>query len=340
MHLVRFPCIRLLAPVMVLLAAACSKGTHEKTAVATKPHLSFNDTLTLQNASESVSTRLCSVLSHSSDTAPLGLFNRTLDSTAEMIAKNMTNEKDGRSALKKILQIVYETWNVGFDSRDTLLETLLPHLVYRNRKGACLGVSLIILMLAEKIGCPIYGVMLPGHFFCRYDDGKCRINIEPNRQGYAHPDDYYLQRYPCEHRPGYNLDNLDKKAVIGVLCYNAGALCMNHKQYDAAIDYYREAVRRIPDFAEAKGNYAVVLAKKGALDTAMVLFDELFMAHPDMVNLAVNYGYVATAAKQYSRAVSVYQKGLEYFPNDTLLRRRLEKISCGFKFLGKKQKNE
>ena len=191
-------------------------------------------------------------------------------------------------------------------------------------------------MLAEKLDLPVYGVMLPGHFLCRYDDGRVRRNIEPNRGGCEYPDEYYLKRYSLEHRPGYGFANIDKKAVVGVLCYNAGALCLKQKNFDAAIAFYREAVRRVPSFAEAQGNLAVAYARKGNLDTSLTILEELFAAHPDMANLALNYGYVATAAKQYPKALEIYREGLKYFPRDTAIIKRLDKISSGFVKFGHK----
>jgi regulator of sirC expression with transglutaminase-like and TPR domain len=339
MRPVRFPCLPFLLSIVILLAITCSKSRHEKPAGSIRTILSIDDTCTLQDANGKVSAFLCPVLG-SNDTLSLGRFNRMLDSMASAISEKIGDKKNGTGILDSILGAVYALWNIGFDPCDTVIETLLPQFVFKNRKGACLGVSLVILMLAERLNCPVFGVVLPGHFFCRYDDGAHRINIEPNLKGCAHPDDYYRQRYPCEHRPGYGLGNLDKKAIIGVLCFNAGTLCLEKKKYDAAVACYREAVRRVPAFAEAKGNCAVAYAKKGDLDTALVLFEELFTAHPDMVNLAVNYGYVATAARQFSRAISIYRKGLEYFPGDSILRKRLDKMTSGFKLIGVNKKKE
>ncbi|MBN2188845.1 MAG: hypothetical protein JW699_05280 [Chitinispirillaceae bacterium] len=339
MHPVRLLCLCAFFPAIVFLGCGCSKSAHEKKPFPSPIVPVLDDTLPLQAACGRIAAYLCPVLG-SCDTSSLALFNRMLDSAAVTIKNDLGDKKPGAEALDPILRTIYNTWNIGFDPRDTVIGTLLPHLVLKNRKGACVGVSLIILTLAEKLGLPVYGVMLPGHFFCRYDDGVFRRNIEPNRKGCEHPDDYYRHRYPCEHRPGYGLDNFDKKAIIGVLCYNAGALCLKKKRYDPAIACYREAVRRIPEFSEAQGNCAIAFAKKGALDTALALFEKLFAAHPDMVNLAVNYGYVATAAKQYPLAVSVYKRGLEYFPADTVLRKRLEKITAGLKTFPINKKKE
>jgi regulator of sirC expression with transglutaminase-like and TPR domain len=339
MHPLRslFACALLVA--VVLPGAGCLKGAPEKGGAAPPKTFPLDDTLALRDACARIAAFLCPVLGVC-DTSSLGRFNRMVDSAALAIRRSAGGKNKGPEALGALLHTVYSSWGIGFDARDTVVETLLPHLVFRNRRGACVGVALVLLMLAEKLDLPVYGVMLPGHFFCRYDDGIRRRNVEPNRKGCEHPDEYYRKRYPLAHRPGYGLGNLDRKAVIGVLCYNAGSLCLRNRRYDAAIACCREAVRRMPLFAEAQGNCAIAYAKKGALDSALALFEQLFAAHPDMENLAVNYGYVATAARHYPLAVSVYQKGLEYFPGDTVLRKRLEKLMSGIKAIKPIQKKE
>lgn len=328
MHLLRLCRALLFFPVIALLLASCSTTSDKKTCAVSQPRFSLDDTLSLQGACTLISAHLCSILhSGDGDPASLAVFNHTIDSTVEAINTTIRDKKSEQAVLDLIRNVVYQSWKIRFDPADTVIETLLPHLVFRNRKGACLGVSLIILMLAEKLNCPVYGVMLPEHLFCRYDDGIRRINIEPNKEGCAHPDEYYLHRYPLEHRPWYSLANLDNKAVIGILCHNAGVLCMKQKKYDAALFYCRESLRRIPGFVEAKGNLALAYAQRGNLDTAIILFGELFAAHPDLVNLALNYGTVAMAAKQYSKALDIFRKGMEYFPGDTILSKRLKKYS-------------
>jgi tetratricopeptide (TPR) repeat protein len=325
MHLLRLCRALPFLPVIALLLAACSTTTDKNSSTISQPGLSLDDTLSLQSACSLISAHLCSIL-HSGDTSSLAVFDHTIDSTALAINTTIRDKKNKQAVLNSIRSVVYQSWKIRFDPADTVIETLLPYLVFRNRRGACLGVSLIILMLAEKLNCPVYGVMLPEHLFCRYDDGVCRVNIEPNKEGYAHPDEYYLHRYPLEHRPWYSLANLDNKAVVGILCHNAGVLCLKQKKYDAALFYCRESLRRIPGFVEAKGNLALAYAQKGCLDSSLVLFEGLFSVHPDLVNLALNYGTVAMAAKKYPLALDIFRKGLEYFPGDAILSKRLKKV--------------
>jgi tetratricopeptide (TPR) repeat protein len=196
---------------------------------------------------------------------------------------------------------------------------LLPALVYKYKRGACLGTSLIILLFAEKVHCPLYGVLLPGHFFCRFDDGKTSLNIEPNKSGFSHPDSYYLARYDRSNRPWYDLKNLSKRETIGVLCYNAGTVCLNRKRSDRAAAYFAEAARRLSWFPEAQGNLALAYAQTGLVDSAMAIFQRLFAAHPDMPGLAANFGATAITCRRYQKAADVFKKGLIYFPDDSTL---------------------
>jgi tetratricopeptide (TPR) repeat protein len=321
--LMRLRCTHTLLTTIILLFVVCSTTADKNSAHKSQPGFFLDDSLSLQNAVTLISSRLCSVF-HETDTASLALFNTILDRRAEAAAKNMANRKNSRAVLDSIKQIVYSEWKIGFDPSDTSIETLLPHLVLRNRKGSCLGVSLIMLMLAEKLSCPVYGVVLPGHFFCRYDDAAYRVNIEPNLQGCDHSDGYYRQRYPVDNMPWYTLDNLQPAATIGIVCYNAGTLCLNAKKYQSAIDILKESVRRLPDFPEAAGNLALAYAYEKKPDTALALFEKVFAAHPGLKNCAANYGAVLMAVQQYSRAKEIYRKGLEIFPDDTELLKGLK----------------
>jgi tetratricopeptide (TPR) repeat protein len=279
--------------------------------------ISLPDSLSLKEACIHISSDLLSIIKHAVNINNQDTFYRYIDGVGDSLLHTLGNNATGPEGAHRIINIVYETWNIGFDPRDPLVETFLPHLVYNNKKGACLGVSLIILMLAEKLKCPIHGVMLPGHFFCRFDDGNVRFNIEPNKSGIDHPDNYYQVRYLSRHEPWYDLKNLGKKEIIGVLCFNAGNFCLSRKDYAWARAYFTESIRRIPTFIEAKGNLALAYAYGGDLIASKLLFDSLFIAYPGLNGLAANYGAVLLASGDASKAREVFKKGLECFPSDS-----------------------
>jgi regulator of sirC expression with transglutaminase-like and TPR domain len=310
--------VRALTAALLFLAVSCAR--HKDTS------LSFpllTPLLDIEQSCMLISRHLMAAFGNA-DTLSFCSFYHVMDSTGDSLAAALGDTAKNPWAVDSILATVYRTWGIGFDNRDTVLETLLPHHVFKNKKGACLGVSLIILMLAEKAESPVYGVMLPGHFFCRFDDGSVRRNIEPNKAGFNHPDDYYRQQYPVAQRSWYTLANLSKQQTIGMLCYNAGVICMKNKKEGIAIPYFKEAMRRLNGLPEAIGNCALAYAQKGDTDSSLALFAGLFAAHPGLANCAANYGTVLLSSRQWKTAREVFEKGLEYYPEDTVLKRGLE----------------
>ena len=279
--------------------------------------INLPDSLSLKEACIRISSDLLSIDKHPANDFTRDAIYQHIDAAGDSLLNALGTNASGPAGAHAIIDMVYKKWNIGFDPRDTLVETLLPGLVFAHKKGACLGVSLVILMLAEKLHCPIHGVMLPGHFFCRFDDGKVRFNIEPNKSGFDHPDDYYRRKYLSGRKPWYDLKNIDKKEVVGVVCYNVGNLCLKHKDYRQARAYFLESIRRIPAFLEAKGNLALAYAQSGDLELSKMIFDTLFNTCPDLNGLAANYGAVLLASNDVGKAREVFTKGLAYFPADS-----------------------
>ncbi len=59
------------------------------------------------------------------------------------------------------------------DPGNYLLETVLAR-----KKGNCLGLSMLYLSLADRLGLPFRGVYVPSHCFVRYEGNTIRRNVE------------------------------------------------------------------------------------------------------------------------------------------------------------------
>jgi regulator of sirC expression with transglutaminase-like and TPR domain len=299
-----------------LLSAACSRETR-------KPVLAFPllaDSISLEQSCISLSGYLAAVLENA-DTNSLGSFYRTIDSSADRLGRSLGAAHASPAAADSIVALVYHQWNIGFDQRDSIPATLLPHLVYKNRRGACLGTGLIILILSERIGCPLYGVALPGHFFLRYASGATHFNIEPNRDGFSHPDQYYREKYSVVRSPWYTLSNLTKAQTVGMLCYNAGVLCLRDHRFASAMALFAEALKALKGFPEARGNLALAYSQTGRTDLALSILEGLFKEYPAMPSLAANYGYLCLASGRYKNAADIFATGLASYPGDSILLR-------------------
>ena len=312
-----------IAAVVLLYCCSCHRHSEKNTTALQSIHILLPDTLSLEQACKTLSMQLAQ---QPADTVDFQKFYTTLDYVADSLQNHFgcrTKTTDGAQA---IVSTVYATWHITFNPDDTVFTTLLPDRVYNNKQGMCLSTGLLILLLAERLQCPVYGVMLPGHFFCRYDNDTVRFNIEPNKNGMNHDNAYYRSRYTISDTAEYSLQNLTTPEVIGLLCYNAGTICMRHGQNATARALFKESQRRLPNFTEAQGNYACAFAQAGETDSSLLIFESLFSRHSQLGNLALNYGLVALQAKRYSLADSVFTIGLKHFPNDPALQNGLSAV--------------
>ncbi|GAF94832.1 unnamed protein product, partial [marine sediment metagenome] len=153
-------------------------------------------------------------------------FQDLIDSTGAELKKSCSDNLDTPVLIDSLISIIYEKWAIVFDSDQDNLKSLFPHTVISHKKGSCLGVSLLFLLFAEKLNYPLYGILLPGHFFVRYDDGKTYRNIEPNKRGYNHPYEYYRERYGINDNSWYTMKSLSSKETAAVLYFNIANICL------------------------------------------------------------------------------------------------------------------
>src|SRR4051812_16467054 len=66
--------------------------------------------------------------------------------------------------------------------------------VIAGRRGSCLGLGALYLVLGERLGVGVDGILVPGHFFVR-TRGAAPRNVELLRRGEAMADDWYRGKY-------------------------------------------------------------------------------------------------------------------------------------------------
>jgi len=101
---------------------------------------------------------------------------------------------------------------------------LFLHSVMDRKRGYCLSLSILYLSLAERLGLPLYGVVVPGHFFVRYDDGRVRFNIETTSKGGTADDEHYIKKFkvPKGDSDSIYMANLNKMQTLGCFFNNLG----------------------------------------------------------------------------------------------------------------------
>jgi tetratricopeptide (TPR) repeat protein len=242
-------------------------------------------------------------------------FLRELDREAATLRPRFRDIPPEQAA-DSLISIIYDGWELTFDSDRDELAGVLPHTAIHRASGTCMGVSLLFLLLGEKLSLPVHGVVLPGHFYVRYDDESVERNIEPNLTGHEHPRSYYHSRYELEGRPWYDQRSLSPRESAGVFCYNIANILHRDRKNDLALRYYQKAVFLFPDYGEAWGNGAIVWNEAGEPDSARSWFSRAWDLHPQLEGLAVNRGAFELHRGKHDAALRAYRAGLAYAPED------------------------
>lgn len=126
-------------------------------------------------------------------------------------------------------------------AKDVDLYTFLPA-VLDSRHGVCLGVSILYLSIAQRLNLPLEIVTPPGHIYVSYrkEDGTV-LNIETTARGIDLPDERYLGINTCR------LQRRTLKEVVGMNFFNAAATEWHKKNYQRAIELYKEAQAYLPN---------------------------------------------------------------------------------------------
>jgi len=113
--------------------------------------------------------------------------------------------------------------------------------VIDNKKGVCLGLSILYLCIAERLDLKLLAITPPGHIFLRYKDKNNEINIETTNRGIDIPSNHYLT---IETK---SLQIRDKKQVIGLAFINEASTHIKNKQYKESALLYEKASNYLKD---------------------------------------------------------------------------------------------
>ena len=180
-----------------------------------------------------------------------------IDRIATRVERRRRSESDDARALTAV---VFD--ELGFvrevdddDPRFFLLPSVLA-----DRRGSCLGLGAVALMVAERVGLPLDGVRVPGHFFVR-TRGPSPRNIELLRRGEVMPDAWYRQKYgPWPEGAGRYFVPLSVAETSAIFWLNAGNFARSQGDLARARRAYQRGVAEAPDFAEARAAGAPSIA--------------------------------------------------------------------------------
>lgn len=184
---------------------------------------------------------------------------------------------------------LFTTFGFVREVTDTDLGFVLLPSVLRRRRGSCVGLGTLYLALAEILGIPSAGVLLPGHFFVQAEQRGHKRSVELLRGGEEMPAAWYAERYPVPGggAPAYGRA-LSADEVLGVIEYDIGNQRRRQGRLREARRAYQRAAGHFPEFAEAHASLGAVSHLLGSLEQAELAYRAAERANPSLPGLAAN----------------------------------------------------
>ncbi|MCB0415024.1 MAG: tetratricopeptide repeat protein [Bdellovibrionales bacterium] len=195
-------------------------------------------------------------------------------------------------------------------------DNILPDGVLTSKKGHCVGLTILFLLIGEKNGLDVGLVRAPDHVFPRIcNQSKC-LNIEMLRGGDIKTNDYYIKNLFI------SKDALAKKLYLQTLksplelkasiYLGLGYVANYAKQKGLAELFYTKSIENSTTFAEPYSNRAAIYVETGRLDQAKQELKKALSINPthyaSLVNLGVienNQGHIKEALQYYDRSLKV-----------------------------------
>ncbi len=139
------------------------------------------------------------------------------------------------------------------------------------KKGNCVSMPLLFVILCQKVGVNVVAVTAPLHIFCRYRDEATgeMWNIEATSGGHRARDAWIIEQNGITAKAlqsGIYLQDLTKKETVGLMLQTLYEHCLQTKDYEKAITVCDLILTCYPTNAEilaGKGNaYGRILARE------------------------------------------------------------------------------
>lgn len=187
------------------------------------------------------------------------------------------------------------------------------------KKGSCITLPLLYVVLGQKLGYPIYPVLVPQHFFVRYTDPKfLEQNIEATGGGGYVPDSRYKRDFSITEtgiKSGAYLKSLSYKEYLSeLIAINSIFLFKDKKDFKKSFKYIDTAIKIrpiTPDFYRYKGMFSYILFMKYAKEGNVSLATFYNAQAEKLSDKSYKLGFVKLSTKEYLASVEAKKLALK-----------------------------
>jgi regulator of sirC expression with transglutaminase-like and TPR domain len=234
-------------------------------------------------------------------------YQNQLKQMAQELRRLMRNVRSPQERLAVMNDYFFKTEQFRVD-RSRLFESdpnaFLLNKVLDRKHGSCLGLSLLYLLMSEDLDLPIDGVVVPNHFFVRYNDGKKQWNIEATQEGTILGQDYYVRNFFYGYIDENALRCLTKREVLGIYVSNLANEIKLKGFHERALELLEIANRLFPGQPSIITNLGNVYERLGRIGQAITQYQIAIEKAPYLCEAYYNLGlahFLYTGNSQLAR---------------------------------------
>lgn len=252
---------------------------------------------------------------------------KEIDRLAGKVRPALLDRSDPRKVVSALNRFLFDEEGFTYDCAAGNPDNYLLDRVIARRRGNCLGLTAMYLVLAERLSLPLHGVYVPSHCFVRYEDAGVRFNIETGEKGADRGDGRYVRDFGlAEDRP--YLQSLGRKEMIGVYLKSLGAAFSRKGMEVEALGLYREAAAFYPGLPDIHFNAGVSSQKMGRLDEAIARYRRAVDLDPGLAVARDNLGVALARKGLFVEALTEARKATALAPRNAVSRGNLAATLC------------
>lgn len=253
------------------------------------------------------------------DLAPL---KEEIEKLTHSARQNLKGQDKPEDIIRILRTLIHDTGRYGYtdqvDEKGVPVnpEELFLHGLLDTHKGYCMNLSLLYLILGQKLGLPLHGVALPNHFFVRYEKEGVHINIETTERGASYPDSFYQQRFgtQADNQKSYFMQNLSGRKTLGAYFSNVGMVYYQNQKPERAIFYLELSTSINPQSIDAQNNLANIYSELKKPDKAIKHYSLALKADPNNTSTLFNLGLVFMESGDSSKAIDAFLQVVQIEP--------------------------
>jgi regulator of sirC expression with transglutaminase-like and TPR domain len=192
----------------------------------------------------------------------IDVYSALIDHTVGRAIIMTNGSTDPTQRITVLNKLLYEIIGIKYAFSDPFGEKNIKvrHLkgVLDSRKGNCVSIPLLYLAIAQRLGYPVYAVLVPDHLFLRYVDPSLKQqNIEASSNGGYMSDEEYIKELQISEqgiKSGAYLRPLSQKEFLARLVAENAIYWGQHGDIKRAIKYFEHSVKVLPNSPEINDN--------------------------------------------------------------------------------------